>query len=160
LLLIPAAGCSPAIGQWAARGQVGCGNELTNATAWRDLAVEMLEAQRRANIAAVFTDIKAVAAGRIFGADGDQKPIPLDDAWVDEAHQALSAVLGALDKRRAAVDQMYDRHKANIEQTRESFDRIKQLNVVWAGANNQLAVQMETLISEIKRMRQEAAKNE
>jgi len=149
-------GCSPTIGAWTDRGEIGCDNEQTNADAWRDLAVSMLDAAKRINIEAVFIDLKAVNAGKVEGADG--KPIPLDNGYIDAKHTILSALLDGFGNRQAAIDEMHERHTANIEATRESFARIRQLNVAWAGANGQMAAQIERLIDELRRQRQETGK--
>jgi len=149
-----AAGCSPTIAAWADRGELGCANEQANADAWRGLVIEQLDLQKKASVADVFTDIRSVTAGRVIGLDG--KPVALDDAWLDEAHKALDATLEAQAKRRAAVDEMYERHTANIAATRESFTQIRRLNTAWASLGNSgLDAQVSRLIEELRRQRTE-----
>lgn len=156
-VIVCLAGCSPTIGMWADRGEIGCDHEQTAADAWRDLTLEYIAVQHKASVADVFTDIRAVTGSKVIGLDG--KPVVLDDAWLNEAHLALEATLAGLTKRRATVDEMHARHTANIAATRESFAQIRRLNTAWASlggfSQSDLPAQVGRLVEELRRQRTE-----
>ena len=153
LAIASLAGCSPTIGAWADRGEIGCANEQTSADAWRDMVIEQIEIQQKSSISDVFADIRAVSSSGITNLDGS--PVALDDAWLSEARLALDATLDALAKKRAGVDEMHSRHTSNIAATREAFAQIRRLNTAWAGAgqNSELTAQVAMLITELQKQR-------
>jgi len=153
-LLMAAPGCTnPLIDVWADRGLEGVANARQALLAFGDARAADLQAQRAADIEAIFADLKALAAAP---ADPN-KPPAITPADLDIQKTALLIQLKAgqddAQKLQAAIAKALD----NLDQTGECFHQVKRLRRSW-GTDDQVEARLvrltalvETLLTETRR---------